>query len=433
MFIYVLDIHGKPLMPTQRAGKIRRMLREGKARIAGHAPFTIQLLYQTTSYTQPVTLGLDPGSKVAGLSCSTDKNELLRMEIQLRSDIVELISSRREARRTRRCKRSVRYRAPRFDNRRKREGWLAPSVRQRVGSHLALIRKACALLPVSRIIVETAQFDMQRINNPGIAGEQYQHGQQEGWKNVREYVLWRDGHKCRCCAGKSKDTVLEVHHLESRKTGGDSPSNLVTLCRSCHDAYHAGTTELNLKRSAPSLRDATAVNIYRWRIYDELVKAYGKHKIRLIYGYTTKDRRIGLRLPKTSETDAFCIAGNLAATRSSTLWQLRCLRRHNRKVMKSNQLSGGRWKRNQAPREIRGFRLWDLVTYNNTPAYVHGRRSSGFFVIKDAGGRTVSNSVSYKKLELIRHCNTHLAFATPGGALSIPPPSEDGGILETLS
>ncbi len=433
MFIYVLDKDGRPLMPTQHAGKVRRMLRDGRARIAGHAPFTIQLLYETTTHTQPVALGLNPGSKVAGISASTDRQELYHAEVRMRTDIVKLLSDRRETRRTRRSKRPIRYRAPRFDNRRasRKPGWLPPSVLQRVNAHVRLAERVCAFLPVTSITVETAQFDMQKIKNPNIAGTDYQHGEQEGFDNVREYVLWRDGHKCRNCNGKSKDPVLEVHHIETRKTGGDSPGNLVTLCRTCHEDYHKGRIELKLTRT-PSLRDAAAVNIYRCRIYDELKARHGD-TVHLVYGYTTKSRRIAAGLPKTSETDALCIAGNTGAARCGTLWQLRCLRRHNRKVMKSNLLPGGRWRRNQAPREVFGFRQFDIVEYQSTPAYIHGRRSTGFFVVKDAEGRTVSNSVSHKKLKLISHSSAHLAFQMPGGSRLIPPPAKAGGILKPLS
>lgn len=417
MYIYVLDIHGRPLMPTQRAGKVRRMILDGRAAIVSHVPFTIQLNYETTSFTQPVRLGLDPGSKVAGVSAATDKRELLRVEAQLRSDITGLLTTRREARRTRRSKRSVRYRAPRFNNRTaaKKPDWLPPSIEHRINAHLQLIRKACAVLPVTSITVETAAFDMQRIKNPNIAGSDYQHGPQENFWNVREYVLWRDGHKCRCCAGTSRDPVLEVHHLESRLTGGDSPDNLVTLCKTCHEGYHAGTVDLKLKRLSPSLRDAATVNAYRWRIHERLCERYGKDMVHIVYGYTVKSRRIAAMLPKTSESDAFCIADNMNAQRLGTVTRLRCLRRHNRQVMKANKLSGGRWKHNQAPREVNGFRQYDTVLYNHSLAYVHARRSSGFFVVKDAEGRTVSNSVSYKKLRLIRHCNAHLAFSMPAG------------------
>ena len=416
MYIYVQAIDGSPLMPTTRAGKVRRMLRDGKAVIVSHTPFTIRLTYDSTRFIQPVSLGVDAGSVHVGLSATTNSSELFAAEIRLRTDIVDNLSTRREARRARRGKRSVRYRAPRFNNRRKAEGWLTPSVRQKIHSHVKAVQDISKFLPVTSVTVEVAQFDMQKIKNPGIAGEDYQQGPQLGFWNVREYVLWRDGHKCQCCHGKSKNKILNVHHIESRKTGGDSPSNLVTLCETCHKAYHKGKVEVKLKRSFVSLRDAAAMNITRWAVYNRL-KAELDVPLRLTYGYKTKYVRIHAGLEKSHAIDARCISGYPQAIPADRIFILKQLRRHNRKVMKSNLLKGGRWKRNQAPRDIKGFKLFDTVLYNNIPAYVHGRRSSGFFVIKDTEGHTISDSVSYKRLKLIRHCNAHLAFTMPAGPI----------------
>ena len=438
MYIYVLDRQGKPLMPTRRAGKVRRMLRDGRAVIAGHTPFTIRLTYESTHYTQPVSLGVDAGSKHVGLSATTTDKELYAAEVELRSGIVENLSTRREARRTRRSKRSMRYRAPRFDNRRasKKEGWLAPSTLQKVRSHVKAVQDVCRILPVTYVTVEVAQFDMQRIKHPEISGEQYQQGEQLGFWNVREYVLCRDNHECRHCHGKSGDKVLNVHHIESRKTGGDSPDNLVTLCEACHKAYHKGEIELKLKRSSKTLCDAAAMNVMRWRVYDELIASLGV-PVRLTYGCLTKRSRIANGIEKSHTADARCISGNPTSVPAEEVFLLRELRRHNRKVMKSNLLKGGRWKRNQAPGEIKGFRLFDTVAFprpvhNGVTAYVHGRRTSGYFVIKDMDGNTVSDSISYKNLRLIRHSNRYL-FNKVKRNRPIPPTAEAVGFLGHLS
>ena len=127
--VYVLNVEGRPLMPTGRHGHVRRMLRDGKARVVRRCPFTIQLMCEGTSYTQPVHLGIDAGSKRIGVSAATEKEVLYEAEVELRNDIKELLSSRREARRARR-NRKTRYRKPRFLNRTKakRKGWLAPSL-----------------------------------------------------------------------------------------------------------------------------------------------------------------------------------------------------------------------------------------------------------------------------------------------------------------
>ena len=153
MLIYVLDINGQPLMPTSRCGKVRRLLKTNKAKVIKRCPFTIQLNYETTNYKQEITLGIDAGSKTIGVSASTNTKELYAGEVELRNDIVNLLSTRREQRRSRR-NRKTRYRAPRFNNRvkSKHKGWLAPSVNNKIESHIAVINNVCSILPISKII-----------------------------------------------------------------------------------------------------------------------------------------------------------------------------------------------------------------------------------------------------------------------------------------
>ena len=130
------------------------------------------------------------------------------------------------------------------------------------------------MLPISDITVETASFDIQKIKHPEISGEEYQQGEQLGFWNVREYVLFRDAHKCQCCHSKSKDPVLNVHHIESRKTGGNAPNNLVTLCETCHKSYHSGTIKLpKTIHRGMRFRDAAFMGIMRWVFYKRLKKS----------------------------------------------------------------------------------------------------------------------------------------------------------------
>ena len=131
--VYVLNKDGQPLMPTNRHGKVRHLLQDGKAKIINRCPFTIQLLYSSTNYTQPIILGVDAGSKHIGLSATTESKELYASDVELRNDIVNLLSTRRQNRRGRR-NRKTRYRKPRFLNRvsSKKQGWLAPSIRQKI-------------------------------------------------------------------------------------------------------------------------------------------------------------------------------------------------------------------------------------------------------------------------------------------------------------
>lgn len=426
--VYVLSHTGKALMPTAHHGKVKHLLRDGRARVVRREPFTIQLLYDNTEYTQPVTLGVDAGTGHIGLSATIKKTELFAAEVSLRRDVASLLAARREARRTRRG-RKTRYRAPRFDNRRRPEGWLAPSVEQAVQSHLLLIRKIHSFLPVTQTVIEVAQFDTQLLKNPDIHGEQYQQGEQMGFWNTREYVLFRDGHTCQHCHGKSKDKVLNVHHIESRQTGGNAPNNLITLCETCHKAYHRGEIKLKIKRGT-SLRDATLMNIMRWTVYNRAKEEFGN--VMLTYGYITKNIRIKNGLDKSHAVDARCISGQPLAKPCETLWQMRQIRRHNRQLYRANTLKGGIRKKNQAPRLVKGFRLFDKVMYNSTECFIFGRRSSGSFDIRKFDGTRVNTGISYKKLKFKSISNSFIVNQFKRLA-AIPPTNKFVGFLAYLS
>ena len=357
MLVYVISINGQPLMPTERAGKVRRLLRDGKAKVLKRCPFTIQLLYETGAEVQEISLGVDAGSKHIGLSATTEGKVLFEADVQLRNDIVDLLSTRKEARSARR-NRKTRYRKARFNNRAssKKEGWLAPSVQHKVETHLNVVDKVCKFLPISKIIVECASFDIQKIKNPEIQGEEYQQGEQLGFWNVREYVLWRDNHTCQCCKGKSRDKILNVHHIESRKTGGDAPSNLITLCETCHTGFHQGKVKLpeNIKRGM-KFNDATFMGIMRWAFYNKLKETHAD--VSMTYGYITKSTRIENNLPKEHYIDARCISGNPEAVSDGSVYYMKKVRCHNRQLHKFNISKGGIRKTNRASYEVRGFKL----------------------------------------------------------------------------
>lgn len=347
--VYVLNIDGQPLMPTNRHGNIRRLLKFGQAKVVKRCPFTVQLQYRSDTNVQEVSLGVDAGSKTIGLSATTKDKVLFEAEVMLRTDIVDLLATRREARRTRR-NRKTRYRKARFDNRRKGEGWLAPSIRQKIETHLNVVKKVCQILPVSKITVEVASFDIQKIKNPDIQGEEYQQGEQLGFWNVREYVLFRDNHTCQCCKGKNKDKRLNVHHIESRKTGGDAPNNLITLCETCHTDYHIGKIQLpkSIKRGMV-FRDAAFMGIMRWAFYNTLKEKYSDIPVHLTYGYITKNTRISNKLQKTHYIDARCISGNPLAESPSEVYLCKKVRCHNRQLHKFNISKDSKRKNNQAP------------------------------------------------------------------------------------
>ena len=389
--VYVLNMRGKPLMPCSPA-KARKLLKAKKAIVKYKEPFTIQLKVASGENRQPITLGVDPGYTYVGLSASTEKAELYAAEIDLRPDVSKLLAQRRELRRTRRG-RKTRYRPARFNNRirSKHKGWLAPS----------------RILPITTIAVEKARFDIQRLQNPSISGKEYQEGAQLDFYNVREYVLWRDQYTCQHCHGKSKEPRLHVHHIESRLTGGNAPNNLVTLCLTCHQALHDGKFKLVIKRGR-SFKDAAYMNITRKTLIQRLQAAYPQLELRISFGYITKFLRDQYHINKSHHDDAFCIAGNMAATRLGCYYYQKQVRRHNRQIHKINILKGGKRKNNQAAYEVQGFRLFDKVRCEGQVGFIFGRRSIGYFDVRRL------------KLRLLQKRKSYLTELRTGGGASSP-------------
>lgn len=397
--VYVLNTEKKSLMPCKEA-KARRLLKQNKAKIYKKEPFTIQLLFICENQTQDIALGVDAGSKHIGLSATTEEKELYAADIELRNDIIDLLSVRRQNRRTRRNR--LRYRKPRFNNRvhSKNSGWLAPSIEQKIQTHFKAVEDIHKLLPIIKIIVETASFDIQKIKNPEIHNEEYQQGEQLGFWNIREYVLYRDNHTCQCCKGKSKDKILNIHHIESRKTGGNAPNNLVTLCETCHKGYHNGTIKLpkTIKRGV-SFKDASFMGIMRWSFYNRLKEIYPN--VFITYGYITKNVRIKSNLPKDHYIDARCISGNPNVEPLGYYFYQKKVRCHNRQIHKANILKGGKKKLNQASYLVKGFRLFDKVKFGEQIGFIFGRRNSGYFDIRKLNREVIHRNASWKNLKLL--------------------------------
>ena len=425
--VYVINKHGRPLMPCSPA-KARHLLDAGKAKVKKRTPFTIQLLFGSTGYTQEVILGVDAGSKTIGLLASAETKELFSAEVKPRNDVVDLLSTRRESRRARR-NRKTRYRKPRFDNRvrSKHKGWLAPSVEVKIQEHITSIKRACRILPVSKVVVETAEFDLQLLKaiadgKPVPQGEDYQKGEMYGHYNVRQYVLWRDNYTCQCCgahATKKKEVRLHVHHLESRKTGGDAPRNLITLCDSCHKKHHDGliTAKDFKKRKRRSTRDATFMGIMRKTLIQRL-RAELTIPVAETRGYITKATREKLLvLPKSHTNDALAIAqgkhgfnvGYLPGiVQIDKIYTIRPVRHHNRQLHKAAILKGGIRKSNQAEKYVFGYRLFDKVQFNGQDCFIWGRRTTGIFTIKTINGKMIKDGISFKKLKPVEKSTSYL-------------------------
>lgn len=298
MRVLVLDKHKQPLMPCKPA-RARQLLRDGKAAVYRRFPFTIILKERSGGETQPVSVKLDPGSKTTGIALIAEFQRghvcVWGANLSHRGHLIkDALDSRRSVRRSRR-NRKTRYRAPRFLNRTRTSGWLAPSLMSRVHNIETWTKKLMRFAPVIEAHVETARFDMQLLENPDIQGIEYQQGTLMDWE-IREYLLYQHKHTCAYCGGVSGDLVLEKEHVHPRSLGGTNRlKNLVLACRNCNiDKGNLPletwliTTRLKKGRLSkarvcgiqkvasgirPALRDAAAVNATRY-VVGRLIQQY---------------------------------------------------------------------------------------------------------------------------------------------------------------
>ena len=407
--VYVLNSDGSPLMPCTEA-KARHLIEGGKAKMVRRTPFIIRLtfLVEGEVNTEAATLGVDAGSSTIGISVTTESKVLLEAEVEVRNDVPQNMEERRSKRRARR-NRKTRYREQRSDNRRRPEGWLTPTMETKVRTHENVIDKVCAILPVSRIVIESASFDIQKIRDPEVEGEEYQQGEQLGYENVKAYVRARDGFGCWNCGS---DEHLEVHHIIQRKDGGsDRPANLITLCHDCHAHHHDGSRPLDIPfQGKKGFRAATEMSTMRWALLDRVRKAHPDIPVEETYGYVTNHERNSLGLEKRHFIDARVISGNATARSDGILWHIVARRSHNRKIHKDTILKNGVRKANQAARKVAGYGLGDTVMYAGQLCYIHGRRSSGYFDIRRMDGTRVHAGIHYMHLTLVERANTNLIY-----------------------
>jgi len=377
-------------MPTSPR-KAKKILREGEATVIKRKPFTIRLNHATGETTQEITLGIDTGYKNVGFSAVSENKELIDGEITLRTDIPKKMEQRASYRNTRRSR--LWHRPPRFLNRKKEAGWLAPSIQHKMDAHIRIVEQIMKLMPVTNIMVEVAKFDIQKIKNPDVEGTGYQEGEQMGFWNVREYVLHRDNHKCQHCKGKLKDPILQVHHVHGKKNGAtDRPEELITVCMTCHKNHHNGVSiipEKEIKRFKPE----TFMSMVRWKILNELRERF--ENINHTYGHITKTNRIRNHLPKTHANDAFTIAKGGKQERCQTFDVIQ-VRRNNRCLQRN--------RKGYAP-SIRRTRYenqpHDLVEYENRLYTSGGSMSYGKYIYLKINGK--KKSVRSDGVKLIKH------------------------------
>ena len=403
--VYVLHKNGNPLMPCHPA-RARMLLKKKQAKVIKMIPFTIQLTKDSEQNVQEITLGIDPGDSV-GISVVTEKKVLYEEVVEIRKDVSQLITHRREMRRTRRT-RKTRYRAARFNNRKnKKEGWIAPTLRQKLQTYESIVNRVCKILPIKKCICEYTQFNIQKLNDPNISSSQYQHEPAEGFENIKAYIRDRDNYTCQYC--KKQNVKLHVHHIIFKSKGGtDRPDNLITLCEQCHNDLHAGKIQLTVKKLSNNFKAASHLNILKDRLFEMLEFKFGKSDVVKTYGYETSYIRLQYNLSKEHYIDARIIAGGYKL-QNDFIYYSKKIRRHNRKLHDEKFRKGGKRRSVRLPHKVLNYQAYDIVLYNNNKeyqnilCYILSRQYKGSFTFK-----TITNKfrLTYKHIKkFIQHSN----------------------------
>lgn len=433
--VLVLDKQRSPLMPCLPA-RARKLLSCGKAKVYRLVPFTIILTERVGGDVQKVQVKFDPGSRESGIAVVADfqrgKTLVWAAELTHRGlAITESLRSRASLRRTRRG-RKTRYRQPRFSNRRKPQGWLAPSLRSRVDNIVSWTKKLCRFLPVSSLALEDVRFDTQLLNNPNIEGVAYQMGELAGFE-LREYVLLRYQHRCFYCLGESKDQILEIDHFIPRSKGGsDRVANLVLACHSCNQAkgntlpqelasmFSKSRSKLNLTRHKqlqrllsgfrPGFRDAAAVNSIRNEIKQALLAFH--LPLETGSGGQTKFNRTHQSYPKRHFIDAACVGASGAAVLippAMKVLTIRAVGRGSRQMCLMDRYGFPRTKAKQVKR-VQGFQSGDLVRLTQTSGKYKGvytgkvsvRKNKMFDIQTTISAQKISITAPSSRFELLQ-------------------------------
>jgi 5-methylcytosine-specific restriction endonuclease McrA len=318
-FVFVVDTNKAPLNPVH-PGRARLLLKRGQAAVLKHYPFTLILKTAVESpQVQPLRLKIDPGSKTTGLAIVDDHNGQVLFAAELThrgQEIKKALDSRRAVRKRRRA-RHTRYRKPKFNNRRRPRGWLAPSLTSRVHNVVTWVHRLSSLCPIAAISMELVRFDMQAMEQPDIEGCQYQQGTLAGYE-VRAYLLEKWERKCAYCS--RQNLPLQVEHIVARANGGTNRvSNLTLACEKCNQAKGSQDLAIFLKKKpevlkkiqvqakAP-LKDAAAVNSTRLALFERL-ETLGL-PLECGSGGLTKYNRVMRNLEKTHWLDASCVGAS---------------------------------------------------------------------------------------------------------------------------
>jgi 5-methylcytosine-specific restriction endonuclease McrA len=420
-YVFVVDANRKPLNPVH-PGEARYLLNAGKAAVLKKYPFTLILKYPVeTQEVQSLRVKIDPGSKTTGIAVVNDATGkvVFAAELTHRGQAIrDTLLSRRGVRRGRRA-RHTRYRQPRFQNRTRPQGWLAPSLMSRVSNVLTWVKRLQQVCPIAALSQELVRFDLQQMENPEIAGVEYQQGTVAGYE-VREYVLEKWERKCAYCA--KENIALQIEHIVPRAKGGsDRLSNLALACEKCNLAKGTQDIAVFLKKkpevlkrilatSKAPLKDAAAVNATRWKLF-ECLKALGL-PVECGSGGVTKFNRVTRTLEKAHWLDAACVGKSTPVvldTHGIVPLLIKATGHPNRQMCSMDRYGFPRTSPKQA-RSIKGFQTGDTVRAVVTSGVKIGTyvgkvavRATGSFNITTIE-RTVQG-INHRFCTVLHHCD----------------------------
>lgn len=393
--VFVLDTNKRPLMPCHPA-RAKELLDKGKAAVFRRYPFTIILKYAVEPDNQPVEFKVDPGAKTTGIALVADfkrgKRVIWAGEVTHRGNVIrDKLLSRRQLRRGRRS-RKTRYRKPRFDNRKREEGWIPPSLQSRVDNVSTWLEHLRRFSPVTHLVMELTRFDTQKMENSEISGIEYQQGTLQGY-DVREYLLEKWGRKCAYCSVTG--VPLEVEHIVPKsRDGSNRVPNLTIACKKCNQKKGSQTAEefgfSNIQALAKkSLQSAAVMNATRWKLFETL-QGTGL-LLEDGTGSQTKFNRIQQDYPKTHWLDAVCVGESgedVFVSKNMQPLYIRAMGRQSRQMCRVNKYGFPRTKAKKN-RTVKGFQTGDMVkavvTKGKKVGTYVGRvsvRASGSFNIK---------------------------------------------------
>ncbi len=436
--VFVLDRHGHPGMPCHPA-RARQLLRRHRARIHRVAPFVIRLVDRETVATQPVGLGLYPGSRATGLACSrgepTDRGDLrhvlVGLELHHRSATIHKRLGQRAVFRRRRRSATLRYRAPRFLNRTRTPGWLAPSLASRVQHLETWTRRLMRWVPITSVDLELVRFDLQQMETPEISGVDYQQGMLVGFE-LREYLLEKWDRTCAYCGATG--VPLNLDHVVPRSAGGsDRVANLTLACVPCNRAkgsrpiadvlaHDPSRRQRITAQLRTPLRDAAAVNSTRWAVKGRL-EALGL-PVACWSGGRTKWNRHRFAVAKSHLADA-AVFGELAGIRGWDLPPL-VIAATGRGTHQRTRTDAFGFRRLVLPRvkQVHDFATGDLVVATVPPGRRAAGRHVGRVAVRSTGSFRVgtTDGIHWKHCRLLQRAD---GYHYTHGGMPLPPALND--------